>query len=271
MASIKLFNLKARNLKRIRTKIDGMFLQVLARDEILERLEDINRSFEAIAIVTGFPEIWSQSLPKANLIADSDTLDLAQKEFDLIIHAMALHHSNDLVGQVIQSTHALKPDGLFIGSCFGGQTLAELRAALSTAEAELCGGLSPRISPMAEIRDLGAILQRAGLALPVADNLNISTSYRDLRHLMLDLRNMGETNIMTSRSKSFTARTLFSRTQEIYAAEFKNSDGRLTCTFELMFLSGWATHKNQPKPLRPGSVRKSLLAALDEAKSYPGD
>ena len=209
MASIKLFNLKARNLKRIRTKIDGMFLQVLARDEILERLEDINRSFEAIAIVTGFPEIWSQSLPKANLIADSDTLDLAQKEFDLIIHAMALHHSNDLVGQVIQYTQALKPDGLFISSCFGGQTLAELRAALSTAEAELCGGLSPRISPMAEIRDLGAILQRAGLALPVADSLNISTSYRDLRHLMLDLRDMGETNIMKSRSKSFTAGSLF--------------------------------------------------------------
>jgi SAM-dependent methyltransferase len=271
MASIKLFNLKAQNLKRIRTKIDGMFLQVLARDEILERLKDINRSFEAIAIVTGFPEIWSQSLPKANLIANSDTLDLAQKEFDLIIHAMALHHSNDLVGQVIQSTHALKPDGLFIGSCFGGQTLAELRAALSTAEAELCGGLSPRISPMAEIRDLGAILQRAGLALPVADNLNISTSYRDLKHLMLDLRDMGETNIMKSRSKSFTARTLFNRAQEIYAAEFKNSDDRLMCTFELMFLSGWAPHKNQPKPLRPGSIRKSLLAALDEAKSYPGD
>ena len=271
MASIKLFNLKAQNLKRIRTKIDGMFLQVLARDEILERLKDINRSFEAIAIVTGFPEIWSQSLPKANLIADSDTLDLAQKEFDLVIHAMALHHSNDLVGQVIQSTHALKPDGLFISSCFGGQTLAELRAALSTAEAELCGGLSPRISPMAEIRDLGAILQRAGLALPVADNLNISTSYRDLRHLMLDLRDMGETNIMKSRSKSFTARTLFNRAQEIYAAEFKNSDDRLMCTFELMFLSGWAPYKNQPKPLRPGSVRKSLLAALDEAKSYPGD
>ena len=271
MASIKLFNLKAQNLKRIRTKIDGMFLQVLARDEILERLEDINRSFEAIAIVTGFPEIWSQSLPKANLIADSDTLDLAQKEFDLIIHAMALHHSNDLVGQVIQSTQALKPDGLFISSCFGGQTLAELRAALSIAEAELCGGLSPRISPMAEIRDLGAILQRAGLALPVADNLNISTSYRDLKHLMLDLRDMGETNIMKSRSKSFTARTLFNRAQEIYAAEFKNSDDRLMCTFELMFLSGWAPHKNQPKPLRPGSVRKSLLAALDEAKSYPGD
>lgn len=271
MASIKLFNLKARNLKRIRTKIDGMFLQVLARDEILERLEDINRSFEAIAIVTGFPEIWSQSLPKANLIADSDTLDLAQKEFDLIIHAMALHHSNDLVGQVIQSTQALKPDGLFISSCFGGQTLAELRAALSVAEAELCGGLSPRISPMAEIRDLGAILQRAGLALPVADNLNISTSYRDLKHLMLDLRDMGETNIMKSRSKSFTARTLFNRAQEIYAAEFKNSDDRLMCTFELMFLSGWAPHKNQPKPLRPGSIRKSLLAALDEAKSYPGD
>ena len=271
MASIKLFNLKAQNLKRIRTKIDGMFLQVLARDEILERLKDINRSFEAIAIVTGFPEIWSQSLPKANLIADSDTLDLAQKEFDLIIHAMALHHSNDLVGQVIQSTQALKPDGLFISSCFGGQTLAELRAALSTAEAELCGGLSPRISPMAEIRDLGAILQRAGLALPVADNLNISTSYRDLRHLTLDLRDMGETNIMKSRSKSFTARTLFNRAQEIYAAGFKNSDDRLMCTFELMFLSGWAPYKNQPKPLRPGSVRKSLLAALDEAKSYPGD
>ncbi|MDE0781896.1 MAG: methyltransferase domain-containing protein [Planktomarina sp.] len=271
MTSFKLFNLKARNLKRVRTKIDGMFLQVLARDEILERLEDINRSFDAIAIITGFPEIWSQSLPKANLVADSDTLNLAQKKYDLIIHAMVLHHSNDLVGQVIQSNQALKPDGLFIGSCFGGQTLAELRSALSTAEAEICGGLSPRISPMAEIRDLGAILQRAELALPVVDNLNISTSYRDLRHLMHDLRDMGETNIMTSRSKSFTVSGLFNRAQEIYAAEFRNSDGRLMCTFDLMFLSGWAPHKNQPRPLRPGSVRKSLLDALDEAKSHPND
>ena len=271
MNSIKLFNLKARSLKRSRAKIAGMFLQVLARDEILERLEEINRSFERIAIITGFPEIWSQSLPQANLIADTDTLKMAQKEYHLIIHAMALHHSNDLVGQVIQSTQALKPDGLFIGSCFGGQTLAELRAALSTAEAEMCGGLSPRISPMAEIRDLGAILQRAGLALPVVDNLSISSSYRNLTHLMHDIRDMGETNIMTTRSKSFTVGTLFNRAQEIYASEFRNSDGRLMCTFDLMFLSGWAPHKNQPKPLQPGSVKKSLLDALGEAKSHPKD
>ena len=135
-----------------------MFLQELARDEILERLETVNKSFSAVAIVTPYPEIWSTALPKANVIADTNVLDLGLAAYDLVIHAMALHHCNDPVGQVVQCERALRPDGLFMAACFSGQTLAELRAALSMAETDLRGGLSPRVTPMAEIRELGAIL-----------------------------------------------------------------------------------------------------------------
>ena len=267
MTPPKLFNIKVQSAKRIRTTLKGMFLQELARDEILERLDAVNRSFSAIAIVTGHPKIWVSALPNATIIPDDDVLDLETASYDLVIHAITLHHCNDLVGQVVQCSRGLRPDGLFLASCFGGQTLTELRAALSVAETDLRGGLSPRVSPMAEIRELGTILQRAGLALPVADSLKIPTSYRDIFHLMRDLRAMGETNIMTARATRLTPRTLFGRAQKIYCTEYSNSEGRLTCTFELVFLSGWAPDASQPKPLKPGSVSKTLQQALNEVKN----
>ena len=262
----ELFNTTVQSAKRVRATKAGMFLQELSRDEILERLEAVNRSFKKIAIVTGHPEIWASSLSEATIIPDEDTLGLEVGAYDLVIHSIALHHCNDPIGQVVQCGRGLQPDGLFLASCFGGQTLAELRATLSVAETNLRGGLSPRVSPMAEIRELGAVLQRAGLALPVVDSLKIPTSYRDLYHLMRDLRAMGETNIMTARVTSLTARTLFERTQKIYAEEYSDPMGRLNCTFELIFLSGWAPDASQPTPLKPGSVSKTLQQALKEAK-----
>jgi SAM-dependent methyltransferase len=262
----ELFNTTVQSAKRARATKAGMFLQELSRDEILERLEAVNRSFKKIAIVTGHPEIWASSLSEATIIPDEDTLGLEVGAYDLVIHSIALHHCNDPIGQVVQCSRGLQPDGLFLASCFGGQTLAELRATLSVAEANLRGGLSPRVSPMAEIRELGAVLQRAGLALPVVDSLKIPTSYRDLYHLMRDLRAMGETNIMTARVTSLTTRTLFERTQKIYAEEYSDPVGRLNCTFELIFLTGWAPDASQPTPLKPGSVSKTLQQALKEAK-----
>lgn len=271
MTPPELFNTKAKFSKRARATVEGLFLQRLARDEILERLQDINRSFTNIAIVTNYPEIWVDALTSVAILSDDDVLDLKQASYDLVVHSMSLHHCNDPVGQIVQCNRALQPDGLFMAACFGGQTLTELRAALSIAETNLRGGLSPRVSPMAEIRDLGAILQRAGLALPVADSLKVPTTYRDVYHLMQDLRAMGETNIMTARSKNFAPKALFKFTQKIYKREYSDQTGRLNCTFNLVFLSGWGPDAGQPKPLKPGSVTKTLQQALKEAKNLPSD
>lgn len=271
MTAPALFDPIAQAEARARACATAMFLQELACAEILDRLKVVNRQFKSVAIVTGFPQVWSVALPNAKLVLDEDLLELSPEQHDLVVHAMALHHCNDPIGQVVQCGRALKPDGLFMGACFGGQTLAELRSSLSTAEAGLRGGLSPRISPMAEIRELGSLLQRAGLALPVADSLKIPAAYSDIYHLMRDLRDMGETNIMTARQKTFTAKSLFDQAQKIFATEFPTDEGRIACTFDLVFLSGWAPHASQPKALKRGSATKSLQQALEEAKSSLGN
>lgn len=254
--------------RRARATDSGMFLQQLARDEVLERLQSVNRTFTSIAIVTGFPDIWADELPQATLIADADVLDFGTAPYDLIIHAMALHVANDPVGQLIQCKNALKPDGLFMATSLGGQTLSELRTTLTAAEIEVKGGISPRVSPMAELKDMGGLLQRAGLALPVADSLVLPVAHRDLIHLMHDLRDMGETNVMASRDRSFPGRKMFPVAQGLFETD---DAGRLLSTFEIIFLSGWAPDESQPKPLRPGSVSKSLLDALEDAKKPPTD
>jgi len=179
-----------------------------------------------------------------------------------VIHAMALHWANDLVGQLIQCRRALQPDGLFLAACFGGQTLIELRAALAEAEIEITGGLSPRIAPMAEIRDLGGLLQRAGFALPVADSARLTVTYRSARHLMHELRAMGENNALANRLRHPTKAAVLRRTEEIYNARHRRDDGTIAATFEMIYLTGWAPDPSQPKPLRPGSAVTRLSAAL---------
>ena len=250
----------ARN--RNRATPEGLFLHHAAADEIEDRLQMVNKAFPNQAVVTGFPDLWSKRLADAQMVADSDLLDLPCAPYDLIVHAMSLHWANDPVGQIIQCRRALRADGLFLSMSFGGQTLHELRACLGQAEAEVSGGLSPRVAPMAELRDIGALLQRAGLALPVADALPFSVVYDDMWHLMRDLRAMGETNALYQRLKRMTGRRVLERAAQLYREAFSTPNGKITATFDLTFLTGWAPDDSQPKPLRPGSAQQRLADAL---------
>ena len=176
-------------LARNRARARDPFLQTEAIADVQERLSEVNKVFTTAAVVTPFPDRWQVGFPQAKLVADTDILDLAPGAHDLVIHALGLHWANDPVGQLVQCRRALVPDGMLLALCFGGQTLNELRTALAQAEAEVTGGLSPRVVPMAEIRDLGGLLQRAGLALSVADSFARRVMYRDIFHLISLTRN----------------------------------------------------------------------------------
>ena len=251
----------ARNRARVRAQ-DDLFLHALAQEELHSRLAEVNRTFTAPAVVTGLPQVWGDFLPGAVVVGDDPVLALAEGAHDLVIHAMALHWAADPVGQLVQCRRALRPDGLLLAVCFGGQTLAELRAVLAAAESEVLGGLSPRVLPMAEIRDWGALLQRAGLALPVADSLCQKVAYRDLMRLVGDLRAMGEQNALAARHRAPVPRAFFARAAQLYAAHHGDGAGHLRATFELIFLTGWAPDASQPQPLRPGSAKARLADAL---------
>jgi SAM-dependent methyltransferase len=256
----------ARHRARAR-KSPALFLHQEALADVQDRLALVNKSFTAPAVVTPFPDLWRNAFPQAHVIADEDVLDLGENTHDLIIHAMALHWANDPVGQLIQCRRALRPDGLLLVVALGGQTLHELRAALGQAEIEITGGLSPRIAPMGEIRDLGALLQRAGLALPVADSTVLKTSYATPLHLMHDLRAMGETNALATRLRHPTRRTVLLRAMELYANAYADENGRIFATFEMITLTGWAPDSSQPKPLRPGSAAQRLADALNTVET----
>ena len=253
----------ALQLHRARVQTQDVFLHHAAVDEVQDRLSMVNKTFTNVAIVSPFPTIWDSAFPEAVIVPDEGTLALAAQSFDLVVHAMALHWSNDPVGQLIQCRHALRPDGLCLAMCLGGQTLAELRASLSQSEVEETGGLSPRILPMPEIRDLGALLQRAGFALPVADTAVLTAQYSDMFHLMRDLRAMGEANALQDRLRHPTKRSVFYRAAQIYAEQFGMPDSKIPATFEMITLTGWAPADSQPKPLRPGSAQARLADALN--------
>lgn len=238
------------------------FLHRTMADDLEERLLMVNRTFTDPVVVSGFPALWTELMPQARQVSDDEVLDLESGAQDLLIHAMALHWADDPVGQLSQARLALRPDGLFIGFCFGGETLAELRQSLSEAEVAVTGGLSPRVAPMGEIRDMGSLMQRAGFALPVADSLPLTVTYETPFHLMRDLRAMGETNALDARHRAPVSRRLFQQAAEIYARDHSTEDGRIRATFEILVLTGWAPHISQPQPLRPGSATARLADAL---------
>ncbi|MCQ0091495.1 methyltransferase domain-containing protein [Roseovarius sp. M141] len=248
----------------------ALFLHEAATDEMQDRISMVNKAFTAPAIITGWPAPWRAAFPEATIIADEPTLALEPETHDLVIHAMALHWSDDPVGQLIQARRALKPDGLFLGVMSGGTTLHQLRASLAQAESEVTGGLSPRIAPTGEVRDLGGLLQRAGLALPVVDSVPLTASYTDMTALMRDLRAMGEGNAMAARPRHFARRAVFDRAAQIYADAFGDGAGRIIATYDLIFLTGWAPHASQQQPLRPGSATTRLADALN-TKETPLD
>ena len=256
------FDPHALSRNRSRAQPDALFLHHAARDEIQDRLSMVNRSFKDAVIVTPFADIWREVFPDAICIPDQDTLDIGPDSFDLVIHAMALHWAEAPVGQIIQCRRALRADSLFLCVSLGGQTLYELRAVLAQAEAEITGGLSPRIAPMAELRDLGGLLQRGGFALPVADSVPLNVEYTDSFALMHDLRAMGEGNALSGRLRHPSRRAVMQRANEIYQTHFPGQDGRIRATFDLICLTGWAPDDSQPQPLRPGSAPTRLADAL---------
>lgn len=203
-----------------------------------------------------------RSYPHPTVVCDEELLPFRSESFDLILSNLSLHWVNDLPGSLIQIRQSLRPDGLFCASLFGAGTLSELRDVFWEAEMELKSGVSLRVSPFAEVRDLGGLLQRAGFSLPVVDTEKITVTFADVFHLMADLRGMGETNAIFDRQKTFTGRDIFAKTAALYAERYGMEDGRIPASFHVITLTAWAPHADQPKALRRGSATASLADAL---------
>lgn len=267
------------------------FLLVRATDELAERLAAILRDFP-IAVDLGTPgpqaalmlgqhpriERIYRAGPIAavlgtgsflSLVADEEAIPFAPASINCCVSIMALHHVNDLPGTLAQIRQILQPDGLFIGCLLSGRTLQELRVALATAEADIIGGSSPHVAPFADLRDLGSLLQRAGFALPVSDSDLVTVRYESLFGLIKDLRAMGMANAMTHRARKPLRRSVLMRAAQIYAERFSEPDGRVRATFEMAWLTGWAPHPTQQKPLRPGSAQMRLADAVNVPRPEP--
>ncbi|MEL7149155.1 MAG: SAM-dependent methyltransferase [Pseudomonadota bacterium] len=242
-------------------KQPSLFLHEEAAFEIEERLAEVNKSYNEPVLVGHVTEPFRRMFPGSGALSDTNNLNLPVNHHDLVLHLFGLHWADDPVGQIVQSRMALKPDGLFIAVLFGGSTLQELRAVLAETETRLTGGLSPRVVPMADLRDFGALLHRGGLALPVADSRKLKVRYPSLKKLVSDLRGMGETNALAARHRAHLPKHFFDHVEELYLDRF-SEDGYLIASFELVFLTGWAPDESQPQPLRPGTAKARLADAL---------
>ena len=205
------------------------------------------------------------------LVCDEEMLPFADASLDLAVSGLCLHLVNDLPGTLIQIRRALKPDGLFMAAVLGGQSLYELRQALTAAEEEVDGGVSPRVAPFGDVRDYGALLQRAGFALPVTDSDVVQATYATPLDLMRELKAMGASNMLTARRRRPLKRGLLTRAGEIYAQNFPAPRGRIRATFEIIHLTGWAPDPSQPKSLRPGSAQARLAEALGADEHSAGE
>jgi len=205
------------------------------------------------------------------VVADEEALPFADGSLDLVVSALAWQAVNDLPGTLIQVRRALKPDGLMLAALLGGDTLIELRQAFAAAEAEVEGGLSPRVAPFVDLRDAGALLQRAGFALPVTDIDRLTVRYPSVEALMRDLRRMGATNPLIARRRAQLKRATLVRMMAVYRERFADPDGRMRATFEIVWLSGWAPHASQQQPLRPGAAKTRLADALGVSEISAGE
>ncbi|MBV8793532.1 MAG: methyltransferase domain-containing protein [Hyphomicrobiales bacterium] len=195
-------------------------------------------------------------------VGDLERLPAGDGRLDLAVSLLALQTVNDLPGALVQMRRALQGDGLLIAAMVGGETLTELRQSLTIAESEILGGASPRVAPFVDVRALGGLAQRAGLALPVVDLDRAVVRYPDMFALLADLRAMGATSALSARSRKPLRREVLARAAAVYAERFADTDGRLRATFDLVWLAGWAPHESQPKPLEPGSATTRLADAL---------
>jgi len=275
--------------RRARARGPATFLIDRVAAELAERLAAVLRTFD-VAVDLGTPtDALRRALagmakigtliaaaPAAaaldgqfpRVVADEEALPFADGALDLAVSALVLHWVNDLPGALVQIRRALKPDGLLLAAMLGGDTLTELREAFAAAESEIEGGISPRVAPFADLRELGSLMQRAGFALPVVDSDRLTVRYDSVFALMRDLRAMGATNVLTERRRAPLKRRTLLRMAAIYAERFVDTDGRVRATFEIAWLSGWSPHESQQKPLKPGSAARRLADALG-AKEIP--
>mgnify|MGYP006277041557 CR=1 FL=1 len=281
----RVLHLKRRRASRHFDEYRFLFDQV--SDSLSDRMLDIKREFETGLIFganrlsaraqerikkhgkfdnlfqTDFLDLQPKYGDGINLIAQEELLPLGRQKLDFIGSFLSLHTANDLPGALIQIKYALKPDGLFLGCLFGGETLYEMRQVLMESESRVLGGVSPRVMPFADKQQMGALLQRAGFALPVVDSDVLEVTYPDIYALMRDIRGMGETNIVKERSRQNPGKALFEKANDLYKQLYSDEQGRLIARFEIIYLIGWAPHESQQKPLRPGSAENSLAHALD--------
>lgn len=288
---------RARALSRPASMADAGFLRDSVNLDIADRIGAVSRTFDhALNVDAADDELSSQLLATGQVknVEQASNFKAAQidapraangdrlgelpanaKHYDLITSVLSLQFANDLTGTLIQIRRALVPDGLFLGALIGGDTLIELRQVLLQAEEEIVGGAAPRVLPFGEVRDIGALLQRAGFALPVADIDTTTVRYSNPMRLLSDLRAMAATNILRSGAKQPLRRTVLERAMELYVERFAEADGKVPATFQIISLSGWAPHESQQKPLKPGSAKSRLADALGveeiETGQKPGE
>lgn len=273
-----------RRQQRAVSLADHDFLPARVADDFADRLQLINRRFPvALDFEAGSGRVGrallasgkvdrlissdsaiqvAARLPLPRVASELTRLPFADTRFDLVATALALQLVDDLPGVLLQIRRCLKPDGLFLGAVLAGDTLHELRQAFGEAESEITGGVSPRVAPFAAVRDLGALLQRAGFALPVADSDVLTVTYQSPAALIAELRAAGAANPLVARSRVPLRRAVLERALAIYQRDFSLAGGRVQATFEIVTLTGWAPHESQQRPLRPGSARSSLAEAL---------
>jgi SAM-dependent methyltransferase len=265
-------------LDRVADDLGERLSAVVRRFEIAVDLgtptDSVRRALAASGKVTTIVAAEFRAGPDRSFLrvgADEETLPFADGSLDLVTSALTLQFVNDLPGTLIQIRRALKPDGLLLAAVVGGESLAELREAIAAAESEIEGGISPRVAPFADVQELGALMQRAGFALPVIDNERLVVRYDSVFALMRDLRRMGATNVLHERRRKPLKRATLRRMTEIYAERFSDADGRLRASFEIVWLSGWAPHESQQRPLKPGSATQRLADALGTSEISTGE
>lgn len=251
---------------------DHDFLFKWSSAQILDRLDVIKRDFTNIIEIGTRDHFTNNQLENktirigntngAQIVVDQEFLPIKPASQDLILSNLNLHTVNDVPGTLIQIKQSLKPDGLFIAALFGGETLKELRDSLMQAELNLKGGVSPRIHPFADKQDCGALMQRAGFALPVIDSERVTVTYDNMFKLLHDIRFMGEGNALRNRNTSYVGKDFFLEAARLYHEKYAEPDGRIPATFDVIFLLGWAPHDSQQKPLAPGSAKNRLADAL---------
>ncbi len=253
------------------------FLLDRVAEDLVERLGAVLRDFSAAADIATPTDVLRRALAdrvasiEAVGFGSRETLALKENSFDLAVSALALQFVNDLPGALTQIRLALKPDGLLLAALLGGDTLTELRQSFAQAESDIEGGVSPRVAPFADLRDMGNLLQRAGFALPVIDVDRITVRYDSAFALMRDLRGMGATNILNERRRVPLRRATLMRMAQIYAERFADADGRIRATFDVVWISGWAPHASQQVPLKPGSAKARLADALSTKEQSAGE